>query len=662
VRLRSVWVRVSASVALAGWCVALHGQSAPTAEELIRREQVRQAVVDALELYQAPAEEGEEKNANLVAAVADLVEVGPETVPFLVNELEAEQPNTFFFTSYALGRLGTPEAVAALRAAVAAAEQQEGDWPVMRKAWSCWALGMAGVDDAVDLLLDGRHQAATQPIHASMTVLEAIALFTAPDSIESLQRHLARYDDENDPRYVMRVAILKAVERVASPRSTEFAVGLLEDSPPAVRRQAAYVLGAIDTPEAVTALLSAIEDPDLRVRRGVALALKRALPTSRLDPLVEWLKSEERPVVRGALYDSIARAGGPDYTDTLLAYWGREDPRDRMQLVRAMRYLDLDKVKPTLIEALADPQAGVSIAAAEILAWIGDEPSVRALTEMVSSPFWAHAQSALLELQRHDVRAAGEAIADRLVDIELAGVVTDPRRRLHIEMLSEALVTLEQASRLDDLRVAAERQTDALLVQQLERAIRRLEIIRSNGTKTKLWLASLESPDPEARTLAYAHFCHRPDKRAATLLTSAFGRVSPEEGREILRALGSHDMPAARDLLDRVLVGPEFDAYEFRSLREMAGWSARRIGGSMIDSLTESVERRDGQDTAVLLYLALAGGRDTIPYVDRYRTERLRYIKWTRAEEMDKLDWLRDELEAGRPVFEFDVPPDRLPF
>jgi hypothetical protein len=82
----------------------------------------------------------------------------------------------------------------------------------------------------------------------------------------------------------------------------------------------------------------------------------------------------------------------------------------------------------------------------------------------------------------------------------------------------------------------------------------------------------------------------------------------------------------------------------------------------MIEILEAGVERRQGRDVRPLIYLAVLGGDKSVPFLDRYRVTRMRYIKWSRSAELERLDWIRRELSHGRNIDDVDVPPDDLKF
>jgi len=633
-----------------------------TAEELVRREQVRAQVAAAMELYLSPTEDGNLRNDNLVRAVHDLAEIGEETVPFLANELSQAQQATFLFSTYALGLIGGSEAEQALRDAVAAADATPGTWGELRKAWACWALCLMGRAEGLDLMNQGQHFSAHAGMHSRMTVLESGAVLTSRDSTKHLLSQLERYNGENDPRYVERLNVIRALGQVGDPAALPTLAQAIAGGDLLVRRETGTALGGFDSPEAVAALLAALGDEDLMVRRGVALGLKVALPVGRVEPVIARLSVEDNSILRGILYEVIARAGGASGTDALLAQWGREDPTDRAQLVEVFPHLDPEKVRPFLRKALDDSDAGVRVAALRGGS-ISPDPQVRTwLIEAVSSPYWTVAQPAVDYLAALGEVKAAEPIAQRLIDLELSGVVTDPRQRLRVEKLGDALLALRDTRRVEELRAAAARQQDGMLVQYLERLLVRLDTLRTNGTKLKRWVEALASPEADVRLLAYAELGRLGSAQAGDALVQTFGRVDVLEGVEILRALGQTSSKAGRELIERVLLGPEFDPIDRAPLRDMAAWSARRVGAEMYPTLLQAVERREGRDTVPLVYLAVLGREKAIPILDRYRSARFRYLKWTRGDELPRLDWIRRQLAHDRSIDELDRPPREIAF
>ena len=75
-------------------------------------------------------------------------------------------------------------------------------------------------------------------------------------------------------------------------------------------------------------------------------------------------------------------------------------------------------------------------------------------------------------------------------------------------------------------------------------------------------------------------------------------------------------------------------------------------------ALRRSAERREGQDIWVLVYLAILTGPDALPALHGYRAPRLGYFSQHRGVEMDRIDWITAELEAGRSIASLDKLPE----
>jgi hypothetical protein len=79
-------------------------------------------------------------------------------------------------------------------------------------------------------------------------------------------------------------------------------------------------------------------------------------------------------------------------------------------------------------------------------------------------------------------------------------------------------------------------------------------------------------------------------------------------------------------------------------------------------ALQHAVERRDGREARVLVYLALVAGKDAVPVLLRYRVSRLRYMNWKGGIEMEQLDRVTKWITSGWSLHTVDVPPGQLAF
>jgi HEAT repeat protein len=644
------------SLTLASQVLAQTSPSDPVRTEELRRT-VELAIADALE----PTERGDMEVDRFVSAAFALARHGQDVVPALAAELDQAQLSSYFFCAYALGLIGGAEAAAALDGAVARAEAEDGDFALNRKAWALHGLGLLGRTDALDQLNAGKHKAGGVPIHEGMSVLEVVAVLTAPAGLPLLQAQFDRYADADDPNGAYRVLVLKAIARIADASTLPMLERVLTNPRPGVRHHAARAIGALGTPQASEKLLAALADPDTFARLGAAIGLRDAPPVGQIGRILERLDVEQDAVLRGELYQLVVRYGTPEELTRLGTHWGRPNPDDRRFFLRALALAPPDFALPFLGRGLADAHSGVRVIAAFSLARLKDPRAVDLLAPVVAHPDWAPAQSAIDALATLGDPRGAAPIAKRLIETELPQRITDPRQRLRIEKLLAALVALRDTSHLAELTAARDAATDGGVRDLLTRQVSSLEAIADAGNKPKRWIALLDSPSPDVRGLAYARLGQLGGESSARALVDRVGRVDTAEAKEILRALGSIPGPAARELIRRVLLDPSFDPIERGELRDMAAWSARRIGGDpMRDALRESVLRREGRDGRPFLYYTLLVGSEAIPDIDRLRVPRLRYLGGSRGLEDERLQWARRELRAGRSIAALDLPPERL--
>lgn len=632
------------------------------AEQLIAQERMRVAVEQALALYRGPAESGEEKNDNFVQAGDDLVRVGAGVVPFLAAELEQALPESFFFCAYALGRLGTPEAESALRQAIERTEREVGDYALTRKSWAVYGLGLMRVGDALELLYRGRHRTGGLPIHHNMTVTEAVALQTPAESLPILLELVDRFAGDPDQRAERTIA-LRALWRLSAPASVPKLIEVAKDEDRHMRQEAVRALAYIPTPEALSAALAALDDPEATVRRLAAVSLLRAQTEFEPGVVIRRLEVEDEPRVLEPLYGLLVALTGTAVIDRFEQRWDSASPLDRVAMLAALERVPVPATLPLLRKGLHDPDNTVVTRAVLNLGAVGTDDAVKLLRLAVHSPTWGVARAAVEQLVALHKTAAAEAVADRLLNVELYRPVRDVEYRYRPEQLADALVRLEYPKALAGLKKATARQIDPVLIESLQRSISQLEALKANTDDEQRWIEASRSDRPEVRLVAYRRLAELGGDGALETLVGAFGRVEPEEGVEILRVLAGRSEAPALSLLERVLTGPEFDHVERLALRDMAAWSARRTGGErMFEALRAAVERRDGRDAKVLVYLLALGGERALPVLERYWLARMHYLKWTRAKELEVLDEIRRSIGAGRSIAEYDVAPEVLLF
>lgn len=631
-------------------------------DELLAQERLRASVEAILVEYLESAPRGDVRVAKAIAAAEGFVALGPDVAPYLINELEQERPGLYDLAAYALGMLGTPEAEMALRDAASRADDDPGKEAFARKAWALWGLGLQGHVDALRLAVEGRHRVANYSMHQRTSVMESVALQTAPACLPVLLDILDTVASDEE-RFRERRSVLRALRRLGDASAAPRVLPLLEHADYRVRSETASALRTLGTPEVVDALVQALDDDQLMVRQNAAAALEYIGASGRQKKILERLDQETDPYARGSLYRLLADTAGTQAFDRLNRYAGRSDAKDRRHLIEALEIVDDPRRVPFLREALSDADNGVALQAVLTLGRLGGDGAVEALSEAVTNARANVAQAAARQLARLDASPAGAAIARRLLDDFLAAPVSDASERFGVENTMATLVTLGHTKAIRGLREALDRQPDPSLKRRIEATIGQLELIQQNRRKVDRWVASSTASEPETRQLAWLRLGSIGSAEAAQALVAAFDTADRTDRKEILRVLGNVAETHAAPLLERVLMDPFFDHPHETPLRDMAAWSARRVGGdAMFELLEAAARRRHGRDARVLIYAAVLGGDRALPLLDALRVPRMRYLGWQRGNEQAQLDRIATRIATGRSIARMDVPPEHLLF
>jgi HEAT repeat protein len=590
-------------------------------------------------------------------SVDRLVAVGTAVVPFMAAECDLPTAYSYHVATTVLGKMGTPEAVTALRKAVERSESASGQFGTALKTYAILGLALAGESDAVRLIEEGRWSGG-QPVVNDMSLVELAAILTAPDSIPVLLEWLERYIDDEFMKPRLKFA-LRALGWIGDPSVTEAILALRHAEPPQLRREVMLALGNLGDAAAADTLFEALDDPDPEVRRAAAYALEILSPTSKNRELRSRLESAENVAVRRALYRTLATAG-PSQLKTYREHWGREHPHDRLEIIRVVSGFQDPRGIDLLRAGLDDHVGTVIIAAAEGMSSLGTPQARDALLALLSNPDWIVASVAVAPLVELRERRAAPQIANRLLTHELSRPV-DLRHRDEVRRLAGALVALDYVDALPALRAAAEIQSHPAIAAEIDSAIRRLAAVERRGNDVEPWVPLLHSERDDLRRLAIDRLASLGGPIATTALVASFDAASEPDRLLILDALGRTGSTEAFALLDRILTTEAFDAYSQRRLRSTAAWATRQIGGKKaIELLRRSVERRQGLDMDVLVYLAVLDGREAIPELRAYRTSRLLDLWWFRELEFKRTDRMVRALARRQGLTDLDRPPGEI--
>jgi HEAT repeat protein len=137
------------------------------------------------------------------------------------------------------------------------------------------------------------------------------------------------------------------------------------------RANAAADLGAVRLAEAVPALLTALDDPDMRVRQSVIWALGQAGGPDTVAALVRLLGDPSRQVARRA-HEVLAERGG-EIKDAILAYAATTASRvGRQAAIELIGWLRIAEGADLLLTFATDLDAEVRVKSVKAAAAIGD--------------------------------------------------------------------------------------------------------------------------------------------------------------------------------------------------------------------------------------------------------------------------------------------------
>ena len=144
----------------------------------------------------------------------------------------------------------------------------------------------------------------------------------------------------------------------------------LTNSPIADHRWwAIRALASFPQTEAGNQLIASLQDTDLSVRQCAALALKFQPTPSAIAPLIAQLDSKDQLLARLAS-DALAAVGAPAVAELSQAA-SHDDPRIRIQAVRALALMEEPEAIAPLFQSIDDPSSMVTYWAEEGLDRLG---------------------------------------------------------------------------------------------------------------------------------------------------------------------------------------------------------------------------------------------------------------------------------------------------
>jgi HEAT repeat protein/beta-lactamase regulating signal transducer with metallopeptidase domain len=150
--------------------------------------------------------------------------------------------------------------------------------------------------------------------------------------------------------------------READPKIVAALVSALKDQNVDVRRQAASTLAHLRSPQALDAMIAATTDADKDVREFAVHAISRHRSDAVTQALVRALKDNDAAVRRAAMH-GVSRLRDPKYIDVFVDAFKSGDPEVRKLAVHTLSGLRDARAVPALVMALKDADAEVRQAA-----------------------------------------------------------------------------------------------------------------------------------------------------------------------------------------------------------------------------------------------------------------------------------------------------------
>jgi HEAT repeat protein/beta-lactamase regulating signal transducer with metallopeptidase domain len=318
----------------------------------------------------------------------------------------------------------------------------------------------------------------------------------------------------DDPDRQVRLSALASLAEMNDVRAVPGAMQALTSDDPEMRRNAVYLLGEMGDRRALPGLLPLLDDPDRQVRRTAARALGEFQDSTAIAALSRALQTDSDPEVRKTSAWALGEI---------------EDPRAIPALVQALQSDESAEVRATAAWALGEIQDASALDA--LGAAVRDEnPDVR----------------------RQSIRAIGE-IDDRRAVPVLVPLLDDgdPEvRKLAVWALSE----LEDPSTLDALGRAT---TDSN-VEVRRMAFRGLGELEDPRGIDYL-VVGLQDADPEIRARAAWALGEVADRRALEPLVAALSDENAEVRSQVVHALGHLEDGRAETGLVRALADQNDD-------------------------------------------------------------------------------------------------------
>lgn len=462
-------------------------------------------------------------------------------LPDLVGLLAHDDADLAGAAIAALGKFGTPEATAALRAAWTDADAARR--PALADGLLACAARAASAGDALALY---------QVLHAESTEdrIQAAA-FRGIMETDAENRVTLLADTLRNGAPRMRAEAMAYVRSVPGDDATHAFSQLLDDVEPATAALLIRALADRGDPAAAPAVLAALDAPEPAVRLAALSALETLGNANAIDTLAQAATEEDREVQQAARR-SLERMPGEDVSDALVSRLRRAEPPAQAEILRALAGRGAVEAVPAIIRQTSGGEATVREEAYRALGMLAGEDHVddviRCVQRAKTDADRDQAARALVAAARRTPPEKGPAkpLLDALAD--------NPKTPVAVALIG-ALAGIGDSAALGFLRAHA---ADAA-PETRGAAVRALAAWPTSETMEDLRAIAANAPDAGDRSAALDGYVRL--LRADTALDAAakadryLEAMAVADGaaakRRILAGLGDLNDPRALDVLDQ---------------------------------------------------------------------------------------------------------------
>jgi HEAT repeat protein len=334
-------------------------------------------------------------------AAQDLIRLGPDAVPALLEALQTRDGNLLSLYQQILARIpsATPPLIKTLgtahpmirgrvaeifainkdrSAAPALLDALQGEYFTVRSR-AALALGKIGEPNAIQPLL---HALKDTEDEVRIAACLALGYFKDPSSFDDITNVLL-----DDPKIEVRQAAAQALGNTGHPAALPYLLEALHDSYWWYEREyaASDLLLAIEKMgiAAVDPLIEALQDKEGTVRKFAAILLGKLWDPRAIEPLSMALYDMHHEVGKVAA-ESLAQFGLPA-VGVFVEALSHPEMWIRIHSITALSKIKDSRVTPLLLEMLNDPEREVKKQVIESLGNLRDPRALPSLQEIVSN-------------------------------------------------------------------------------------------------------------------------------------------------------------------------------------------------------------------------------------------------------------------------------------